>query len=42
MDLLFQIDSNDQVGLQWGDIGCAHWTRCAEHGEQMAFAWACG
>jgi hypothetical protein len=42
MGLLFQIDSNDQVGWQWGDLGCAHWCQCAKHPGQMAFGWACG
>lgn len=42
MRLLFQIDSNDKVGWQWGDLGCAHWCQCATHPEQMAFGWACG
>jgi len=42
MRLLFQIDSNDRVGWQWGDLGCAHWCQCAAHPEQMAFGWACG
>jgi hypothetical protein len=42
MRLLLQIDSNDRVGLQWGDLGCAHWCQCAEHPAQMGFGWACG
>ena len=42
MRLLFQIDSDDVVGFQWGDVGCAHWTQCPAHPRQMAFAWACG
>lgn len=42
MRLLFQIDSNDLVGVQWGDLGCGHLTQCAEHKDQLAFGWACG
>jgi len=42
MRLFFQIDSNDKVGYQWGDQGCAHWFQCARHPRQMAFSWQCG
>ena len=42
MQLLFQIDSNDVVGVQWGDLGCGHLTQCREHKHRLAFGWACG
>jgi uncharacterized protein YwqG len=42
MRLLFQIDSNDVVGPQWGDMGCAHLTQCPTHKDRLAFGWACG
>ena len=42
MDLLFQIDSNDNLDYMFGDVGCAHITQCKEHPNVLAFAWACG
>ncbi|MEL6556374.1 MAG: DUF1963 domain-containing protein [Cyanobacteria bacterium J06621_11] len=42
MDLLFQIDSNDNLDYMFGDVGCAHITQCQEHPHVLAFAWACG
>ena len=42
MDLLFQLDSNDNLDYMFGDVGCAHITQCRDHPRVLAFAWACG
>ena len=42
MELLFQLDSNDNLDYMFGDVGCAHITQCREHPRVLAFAWACG
>lgn len=41
MEFLFQIDSEDNLPYMFGDSGCSHVTRCAEHPNRMAIAWAC-
>ena len=41
MQLVFQVDSQDALGVQFGDIGCAHLTQCPVHKDVLAFAWAC-
>jgi uncharacterized protein YwqG len=41
MDLVFQIDSNDNLPYMFGDSGCGHITQCPEHKDVVAFAWAC-
>ena len=41
MQLLFQIDSEDNLPFMFGDSGCGHITQCKTHKEQLAFGWAC-
>lgn len=41
MKLIFQIDSEDNVPYMFGDSGCAHVTRCEDHKDKLAIAWAC-
>jgi hypothetical protein len=42
MRLLFQIDSEDNLPICFGDVGCGHITQCPEHKEVLGFGWACG
>ena len=42
MQLLFQLDSEDNLPYMFGDVGCGHITQCESHKEQLAFGWACG
>jgi uncharacterized protein YwqG len=42
MRLVFQLDSEDNLPVMFGDVGCGHITQCATHLDQVAFAWACG
>jgi uncharacterized protein YwqG len=41
MQLVFQIDSDDNVPHMFGDVGCGHITQCKDHKDQLAFGWAC-
>lgn len=41
MELIFQIDSEDNLPYMFGDVGCSHITQCKEHKDKMAIAWAC-
>lgn len=41
MQLVFQIDSEDNLPYMFGDVGCGHITQCPEHPNQLAFGWAC-
>lgn len=41
MQLVFQIDSDDNLPYCFGDVGCGHITQCKEHKDQLAFGWAC-
>ncbi|MFK8017506.1 MAG: DUF1963 domain-containing protein [Gammaproteobacteria bacterium] len=41
MNLLFQIDSENNLPYMFGDVGCGHITQCPTHPEQLAFGWAC-
>lgn len=41
MELVFQIDSEDNVPHMFGDVGTGHLTRCPNHPHVLAFAWAC-
>lgn len=41
MELVFQIDSEDNLPYMFGDVGCSHITQCKEHKDQLAIAWAC-
>jgi hypothetical protein len=41
MHLVFQLDSEDNVDIMFGDSGCAHVTQCPEHPDVLALAWAC-
>ncbi|WP_372366635.1 WGR domain-containing protein [Candidatus Uabimicrobium sp. HlEnr_7] len=40
MQLLFQLDSHDNIPYSFGDRGCGHITQCPEHKEMVAFGWA--
>jgi uncharacterized protein YwqG len=41
MQLVFQIDSKDNLDYMFGDVGCAHITQCPIHPNILTFAWAC-
>lgn len=41
MEYVFQIDSENNLPLMWGDAGTAHVTRCPKHPEVLALGWAC-
>jgi uncharacterized protein YwqG len=40
MELLFQIDSEDNLSYMFSDAGCAHLTQCRTHPHILAFGWA--
>jgi hypothetical protein len=42
MSYLFQIDSEHNLPVMFGDMGTGHITFCPNHPTQCAFAWACG
>ncbi|WP_375772587.1 YwqG family protein [Archangium gephyra] len=42
MEYVFQIDSQNNLPLMWGDMGTAHVTRCPTHPNVLALGWACG
>jgi uncharacterized protein YwqG len=41
MQVVFQLDSEDNVPYMWGDVGTGHIVQCPEHRDVLAFAWAC-
>lgn len=41
MELVFQIDSEDNLPYMFGDSGAGHLTRCPKHPHILTFAWAC-
>lgn len=41
MQLLFQIDSGQNLDYMFGDTGCGHITQCPSHPNVLAFGWAC-
>lgn len=41
MGLLFQLDSEDNLPIMFGDVGTGHITQCPTHKEIVAFGWAC-
>jgi uncharacterized protein YwqG len=41
MQLIFQIDSMNNLPYMFGDSGCGHITQCKEHKDVLAFGWAC-
>jgi hypothetical protein len=41
MELLFQIDSENNLPYMFGDAGCGHVTYCSQHPDVLAFRWAC-
>ena len=41
MELVFQLDSEDNLPFMFGDAGVGHITQCAEHKDMVAFGWAC-
>lgn len=40
--LIFQLESDDNIPFLWGDVGTAYILQCEEHKEQVAFLWQCG
>lgn len=41
MHYVFQIGSEDNLPIMFGDDGIGHLTQCPEHHNVLAFAWAC-
>ena len=41
MELVFQVDSEDNIPFMFGDVGCGHVTQCPGHKDVVAFGWAC-
>lgn len=41
MELVFQLDSEDNLPFMFGDAGCGHITQCPTHKDQLGFGWAC-
>jgi uncharacterized protein YwqG len=41
MEIVFQLDSEDNVPYMFGDVGTGHITQCPQHLDVFAFAWAC-
>jgi uncharacterized protein YwqG len=41
MEMLFQIDSENNLPYMFGDVGIGHITQCPEHRDVVAFGWAC-
>lgn len=41
MEFIFQIDSDDNIPILFGDVGRGHITRCPKHPNVLTFGWAC-
>lgn len=41
MQLIFQVDSDDNIPFMFGDVGTGHVTQCPVHTDTVTFAWAC-
>jgi uncharacterized protein YwqG len=41
MQLLFQIDSDDNLPYMFGDMGIGHLTQSPSNAEVLGFGWAC-
>lgn len=41
MEMLFQIDSEQNLPYMFGDVGTGHVTQCPVHEHRLAFGWAC-
>ena len=41
MEMVFQIDSQNNLPFMFGDTGCGHITQCPVHKEVVTFGWAC-
>lgn len=47
-ELLLQVDTDDDLGMEWGDAGVLYWmTRADDHGDDVplgdvSFTWQCG
>lgn len=41
MELVFQLDSHDNLPFMFGDVGIGHVTQSPENPQELAFAWAC-
>lgn len=42
MEMVYQIDSEDNLPYMFGDVGAGHLTMCPKHPGVLTFAWACG
>lgn len=40
--LIFELESDDNIPFLWGDVGTGYIFQCPEHKEQVAFLWQCG
>ena len=40
--LIFQLDSDDNLPFLWGDAGTGYLVQCREHKDKVAFFWQCG
>ena len=41
MELIFQLDSEDNLPYMFGDVGVGHLSKSKKNDEEMAFGWAC-
>jgi uncharacterized protein YwqG len=41
MQLVFQVDSDDNVPFMFGDVGTGHVMQCPVHTDTVTFTWAC-
>jgi uncharacterized protein YwqG len=41
MEVVFQLDSNNNLPFMFGDVGCGHITQCPRDKDVVTFAWAC-
>jgi uncharacterized protein YwqG len=41
MEVIFQLDSDQNLPHGWGDMGVGHLSLCQRHPETLAFGWAC-
>ena len=42
MQLVFQVDSDDNIPFMFGDVGTGHLFQCPVHTDTVTFTWACG
>jgi hypothetical protein len=41
MQVIFQLDSEQNLPHGWGDMGVGHLSLCQQHPDTLAFGWAC-